>query len=163
MIGGHYSTTSHPSFTIYTAARVRGPKPSFGLPLITYSHQVFECCFRELVWQERCACRQRGQLMEVMRRHYASLFKVRVYEAKSSYSPELATGARVRFVARLFVARLDVNRLDRQLSLFSQSITQQVIDRVVKLQTCNTTCDYVKALYTLSGTQHPKIKVPRQR
>ncbi|CAM9309272.1 unnamed protein product [Ectocarpus fasciculatus] len=35
--------------------------------------EVFDSCFRELVRQERCACRQRGDLMEVMRGHYASL------------------------------------------------------------------------------------------
>ncbi|CAM9343675.1 unnamed protein product, partial [Hapterophycus canaliculatus] len=37
--------------------------------------KVFDSCFRELVRQERSACRQRGELLEVMRGHYASLLE----------------------------------------------------------------------------------------
>ncbi|CAM9554686.1 unnamed protein product [Ectocarpus sp. 12 AP-2014] len=41
--------------------------------MVTDEGEVFDSCFRELVRHERCACRQRGDLMEVMRGHYASL------------------------------------------------------------------------------------------
>ncbi|CAM9509000.1 unnamed protein product, partial [Scytosiphon promiscuus] len=37
--------------------------------------KVFDGCFRELVRQERSACRQRGELLEVMRGHYARLLE----------------------------------------------------------------------------------------
>lgn len=39
-------------------------------------HQIFDNCFRELVRQERCACRERGELLDVMREHYAGLLQV---------------------------------------------------------------------------------------
>lgn len=53
------------------------PRPIFDVLTFPGSPQVYESCFRTLVQKESSACRERGELLEVMRRHYSTLLEVR--------------------------------------------------------------------------------------